>query len=756
MKEFTSRQKEIVARKLGYDGPMQGFDEFLASDPALQMRYTALSGKFAEKMANGGMVKKRLNFAAGGFTDAQVAAYIRDNNLSPEQAQQAAAAFGISASQVASAQNLIASGSPAVQQASETYAAQVADRPDLVAQNAAVNASIFNAPTPTPAPKPAPAPTPAPKPAPAPTPAPAPSFGGGPFVGPTTAPVDTQGQMSAAPRIATTPTVTAAETQVTPEMTPTATTAGAAAPPAVTTTAAAAAPVTAAGVAAPTAQAAQATPAVTGAMQGVAAEQGAVSEQAQVTAAQMAPTSTAVSGLEAAQGQAAQVVGAPTRTVQEGEMVSGPAVDMAKVEQTLAQQQAAQGVVTEEMTVQGQLNKLMRDFDAGNPPPWAAATMRTATAQMAARGLSASSMAGQAIIQAALEAATPLAAADAKVFETMGLQNLSNRQQMSMLVAQQRAQFLGQEFDQAFQTRVLNAARVADIANKNFDAQTQIAVENARLTNSMDLANLSARNALVLAEAAQISQLETQNLSNLQQAAVENAKAFLAMDMQNLSNRQQTTLFKAQSITNAMLQDASLQNAINITNATNALDAQKISAQLKLQAETFNAAEQTKVNLANAAAANELERFNAQQQNARDEFNANMATQVSMANAKVLAEVSTANTAAINAANALNARNAVELTSAEYAQLSQTYRDMLEMSWKTGESAKDRATEIAKANIVADAQRAVAASNADAAAAAKIGEGAIDVLKNWSDVKAAVTDTWKWVTSISSKTSSDE
>jgi hypothetical protein len=26
---FTSKQREVVARKLGYDGPMQGFDEFL-------------------------------------------------------------------------------------------------------------------------------------------------------------------------------------------------------------------------------------------------------------------------------------------------------------------------------------------------------------------------------------------------------------------------------------------------------------------------------------------------------------------------------------------------------------------------------------------------------------------------------------------------------------------------------------------------------------------------------------------------------
>jgi len=42
----------------------------------------------------------------------------------------------------------------------------------------------------------------------------------------------------------------------------------------------------------------------------------------------------------------------------------------------------------------------------------------------------------------------------------MGIQNLSNKQQIAVLSAQQRATFLGQEFDQGFQTRVINAARL--------------------------------------------------------------------------------------------------------------------------------------------------------------------------------------------------------------------------------------------------------------------------------------------------------
>ena len=48
----------------------------------------------------------------------------------------------------------------------------------------------------------------------------------------------------------------------------------------------------------------------------------------------------------------------------------------------------------------------MQQFEGGNTPAWAAGSMRAATATLAARGLGASSLAGQAIVQAAMEAAS--------------------------------------------------------------------------------------------------------------------------------------------------------------------------------------------------------------------------------------------------------------------------------------------------------------------------------------------------------------
>ena len=80
-----------------------------------------------------------------------------------------------------------------------------------------------------------------------------------------------------------------------------------------------------------------------------------------------------------------------------------------------------------------------------------------------------------------------------------------------MLAAQQRATFMGQEFDQEFQSRVQNSARIGDIANMNFTAEQQVQLENSRATNTMNLNNLSNSQAMVMAEASALAQMDSSN-----------------------------------------------------------------------------------------------------------------------------------------------------------------------------------------------------------------------------------------------------
>ena len=164
--------------------------------------------------------------------------------------------------------------------------------------------------------------------------------------------------------------------------------------------------------AAATMQAAQSTPGVTqtvGAMDATQ-YQTQVGPAAQVQAAQANQSS--VSGLQAAQGAATMMNNPVQRQIQSGELISG-AADAAKAAAFTEQIQAASATPSQQATVQGQLDGLMQDFQGGKTPAWAAGAMRAATSAMAARGFGASSLAGQAVVQAAMEAALPIAQADA-------------------------------------------------------------------------------------------------------------------------------------------------------------------------------------------------------------------------------------------------------------------------------------------------------------------------------------------------------
>ncbi len=406
------------------------------------------------------------------------------------------------------------------------------------------------------------------------------------------------------------------------------------------------------------------------------AVQGSVDPSAIVEAQSKDPNTLSSKDLEAEQIETAQTVKpAAKRTIESGEMISGSAVDMAAVEEAL-DIEAAQANPSAQATVKGQLGQLMLDFDSKNPPAWAAGALRNASAQMAARGLGASSMAGQALVQAAMESAVPIAMADAQTFAKFESQNLSNRQQTTMFAAQQRAQFLNLEFSQEFQARVANASRVADVANMNFTAEQQIALENARMAQTVDLTNLNAKNAKMMADAAAMSQLDMANLNNRQQAAVMNAQAFLQMDMKNMDLEQQTAMFKAQSNIQAIFSDQAATNA----------------------AKQFNASSENQTNQFFANMATQVQQFNAGMEVQRDQFNSQNALVIAQANAQWRQNASTVNTQAQNVANLESAKAANMFTQQMLDTVWQRERDIMDYAFKQSESATDRALSVFLAN----------------------------------------------------------
>ena len=467
-------------------------------------------------------------------------------------------------------------------------------------------------------------------------------------------------------------------------------------------------------------QAAQAAPAVDSALASTQAAQGTVDPRAEVLAAQQ--TASSVGNVTAAQGQAVLINNPVQREIQAGELISGAAADATKAAQFTEQVQAAQATPSDQATVQGQLAQLTANFDANNPPAWAAGALRNATAQMAARGLGASSLAGQAIVQATMESALPIAQADASIVASFEQQNLTNRQQRAMLAAQQRAQFMGQEFDQAFQARVTNAAKISDIANQNFTAEQQVQLENSRAANTMNLNNLSNKQALIMSKAAALAQLDTQNLNNRQQAAVQNAQNFLQMDMQNLSNQQQTEMFKSQQRTQALFTDQAATNAAAQFNATSENQVNQFFANLASQVSQFNATQANAQAQFNAGQVNTVERFNAELNNQRDQFNATNQLAIAQSNAVWRREIATADTAAVNRANELNANAVLDMSKTAYDNLWTYYADTMEWAWESAESELDRLNNLAIAQLDADAIEAANKARSSSAAGSAIGD----------------------------------
>lgn len=595
--EFTSKQKEVIARKLGYDGPMQGFDEFLNSSPALQAKYNSVTDKYVQRMAKGGMVKK---YQTGG-----VVTNVQPGDVPQKTDKGTERPMGTTFTDVG--------GVPQAPGA-------VTMTPELITAKADEFMTTELAPE--------------------------------------------KAAQVTAQTMGNVETITA-PAPLTPNVVDTKTSTGE----------------------------------VKALMDATSAAKGTVSDKALVTAEQ--GTVSEAAKATAVTGQATQVAAPPARKVEEGEMIAGSTVDAARVEDTLkkTQESAAQGEVTKEMTTQGQLDQLMVNFDAGSPPAWAAASIRAATASLNARGLGASSLAGQAVIQATMEAAVPIASADAKVYQEMGLQNLSNRQATAVLAAQQRAAFLGQEFDQSFETRVKNAAKISEIANMNFTAEQQIALENARLAQQMDITNLTNKQAVIMANAATQAAMDTANLNNRQAAAVANARAFLDMDIKNLDNEQQTILFKAKSITDALLSDAVQENTARQFNAESKNQTEQFSATLAMTVSKFNAEQRNLAEQFNVDQVNALNKFNTEQQNEREQFNVSSRLIIDQANATWRREISTSNTAAVNSANYANAQNLQSITTAEYNNEVQLYRDQVDMAFNAYEKDKDRLATLAAAEI---------------------------------------------------------
>ena len=279
---------------------------------------------------------------------------------------------------------------------------------------------------------------------------------------------------------------------------------------------------------------------------------------------------------------------------------------------------AAQGTISTDATVRGQLQDLQNDVTtavaSGNPlPVWARGAAKATEAAMANRGMSQSSMAAEALAEGIMNSAIPIAKADADTYKQMIFQNLANNQQAAITNAQSYLQM--------------------DMANLSNEQQAS-------------LQNLNIRQAFLMSD----------------QAAANAAYQFNATS-QNQVNQFYDNMSSQMSEQNAARNDAMKQYATS--------EANKIAA--------LNTQNTIQVSEANAARESAINQFNATLDDQRQRFNVNNQREIDQSNVVWRRGINTANTAAVNAANQTNAQNLLNLSNWAMSAAWQQWRD--EASW---------------------------------------------------------------------------
>lgn len=296
---------------------------------------------------------------------------------------------------------------------------------------------------------------------------------------------------------------------------------------------------------------------------------------------------------------------------------------------------AIERTVNVKETVQGQLAQMFADSPNGETPRWAKPAVDKVESILAARGFSNSTVARDALYSAIITSATPIAQADAQVYQSAYNMTAQNRQQVELANAAQQANFQLTNLNNRQQTALANAAMYVDVAKLNFTAEQQRQLANAQTYADIAKMNLSNKQQVELVNAAARIDVGKFNMTQAQQSQLANADKEFNMAQLNLNNKQQALLLASTQYVDLTKLNLTNKQQMALTKATSLEDLQKLNLTNQQQASIINAANKidlTKFNLtqkqqailANADKSFTLQQmdFNADQQNKI--FNATM------------------------------------------------------------------------------------------------------------------------------------
>lgn len=222
--------------------------------------------------------------------------------------------------------------------------------------------------------------------------------------------------------------------------------------------------------------------------------------------------------------------------------------------------QAAQTTLQSGDLLSATIGKLITPDANGQFPAWAAPALTQIQQQLAARGIDNSSMAGQAITSALLDAAVPIAQGDVAAFQNVQMANLTNEQQANL------ATYQGQ-----IQTLLSNQS--ADNAAKQFNATNQSQVNEflASMASNISQFNATAANTINTFNAQQDTQVSQTNATMANTMSQFNANLANQREQFNVTNAMQVQQSNATWRRQLNTQNTAVANQANQINALNSL-----------------------------------------------------------------------------------------------------------------------------------------------------------------------------------------
>ena len=360
---------------------------------------------------------------------------------------------------------------------------------------------------------------------------------------------------------------------------------------------------------------------------------------------------------EAAKGDARsllQEVGEIPSEISEA-ILDNPAQVTAQLDTSPVEVQAAIAALPNEALVSVQLENLLAGMDEGVTPTWARPAVQLVESQLSARGLSVSTVGRDALFNAIIQTALPIAQSNAAALQQRANQNLSNEQQANL-----------QQASQGMQLRLTNLANRQDSGSQTAQLAQQINLTQGQFTQQAQLT-----------EAEQAQQVRLQSLQNEQQAA-----------MANLGNDQQIELANLQIEAERLGANQAATNQEKIAEMQVAANFLQRNAEFKQQMEVANLSNDQQMRLAfltaknqasseNLSTAQQTELANLSSRLEVNKISANLAQQMNLAQLNVDQQTAIQNAATVANIDLTKFSSAqqIELSNSKFMQTS-TLQDL--------------------------------------------------------------------------------